>query len=703
MEGRHGQKKEKAESPELLKARQEREAVLVKEYRGLKDSLKEIVDSKKRDNDALRTTTALLRKSPDYYTIWNVRRIILQEGFLNSANEETADKIYTNELEFVQENLKLNPKSYFMWNHRRWCLEHMNKPRWDRELAMVNKFLELDARNFHGWDYRRYIIRQLDLQDKGSCDKILERAQAEFDFTTTKISQNFSNYSAWHNRSTLLGKLAEDMTEDEKMAAVDNEFDLVKNAIYTDPEDQSAWLYDLWLIGREERNVSILGATVISFHPLEVVVAFDETVKLHTPPSVSTMLDETPVRLQGEWKATGTDSTVGALWIFQQTSGTAYGPTVEFIIFEDDVIPTRTGGRLASAVCFELETLQQNLSEISGRLSRLAIGQNLMYDVSKRIGSVPLPDGTLTPQKTGRKYRVTSLTTSDSLQDRVQLLEREIAVVRELVELEPDCKWAIQILSTLLSDLRQTVSIQSAQAKQIDDECIELQEKLISIDPLRQERYEDRCTQLVFDRETLHIIKDSKRFPEIEFADEQSRDLDLSMRGLTHIPISSYLMHLHTLNLDSNAITSTRFLRNLINVRQVILSNNLIKQLEGVQHLPCIEFLSLENNQIAKWEDVVAGFVFWREGKVGRTGGHVKVLLGHNPVVENEGGEYVLEKRWEGVGEVGVEIQWQGEDVRLAEEALIMAEGVEAIGPTVLEGTRRVSTTVVEFDAGTAL
>ncbi|KAI7820636.1 hypothetical protein BC939DRAFT_425735 [Gamsiella multidivaricata] len=250
MEGRHGQKKEKAESPELLKARQEREAVLVKEYRGLKDSLKEIVDSKKRDNDALRTTTALLRKSPDYYTIWNVRRIILQEGFLNSANEETADKIYTNELEFVQENLKLNPKSYFMWNHRRWCLEHMNKPRWDRELAMVNKFLELDARNFHGWDYRRYIIRQLDLQDKGSCDKILERAQAEFDFTTTKISQNFSNYSAWHNRSTLLGKLAEDMTEDEKMAAVDNEFDLVKNAIYTDPEDQSAWLYDLWLIGR---------------------------------------------------------------------------------------------------------------------------------------------------------------------------------------------------------------------------------------------------------------------------------------------------------------------------------------------------------------------------------------------------------------------------------------------------------------------
>jgi geranylgeranyl transferase type-2 subunit alpha len=102
----------------------------------------------------------------------------------------------------------------------------------------------------HGWDYRRYIIRQLDLKDNDAKDKVLDRAQSEFEFTTTKIHQNFSNYSAWHNRSTLLGKLAEDMSTKERENIVDNEFDLVKNAIYTDPEDQSAWLYELWLIGR---------------------------------------------------------------------------------------------------------------------------------------------------------------------------------------------------------------------------------------------------------------------------------------------------------------------------------------------------------------------------------------------------------------------------------------------------------------------
>jgi hypothetical protein len=42
---------------------------------------------------------------------------------------------------------------------------------------------------------------------------------------------------------------------EERVNIVDNEFDLGKNAIYTDLEDQSAWFYELWLIGR---GVSLL-------------------------------------------------------------------------------------------------------------------------------------------------------------------------------------------------------------------------------------------------------------------------------------------------------------------------------------------------------------------------------------------------------------------------------------------------------------
>ncbi|KAF9079242.1 hypothetical protein BGX27_006747, partial [Mortierella sp. AM989] len=171
-----------------------------------------------------------------------------------------------------------------------------------------------------------------------------------------------------------------------------------------------------------------------------IVVAFDETVKLRNTFTVRTMLDRVATPLEGEWRATGTDSSLGTIWIFQQAPGAIYGPTVEIVIFSDDVCAVRAGSKLTSAVCFELETLNQDLSAISGQLGRLPIGKNLMYDVSKRIGPIPGPDGTLETQKPNSKRLVTSLTVSNTLDDRVALLEREIAAVRELVELEPDCK-----------------------------------------------------------------------------------------------------------------------------------------------------------------------------------------------------------------------------------------------------------------------
>ncbi|KAG0257666.1 hypothetical protein DFQ27_005004 [Actinomortierella ambigua] len=767
MEGRHGQKKQ-VFTPEGLKAKSERDAEQVNEFLQLKAQLNKVQESKQHDNEALKVTTAILRRTPDYYSCWNIRRNILLEGFLKDVDKETADKIYMGELEFLQENLKLNPKSYYMWNHRRWCLEHMNNPPWHKELAMVGKFLELDARNFHGWDYRRYIIRQLDQQDKGNEDKILERARGEFEFTTTKISQNFSNYSAWHNRSKLLTQLVASMTEDEKEAVVENEFDQIKNAIYTDPEDQSAWLYELWLVGREDKHISILGASVISFQPLlEIVVAFDETIQLRQPFTVMTRVsdDAEPTPLAGEWKATGSDAGLGSVWIFQQSPESVYGTTVEVVVFPDDVCGQRAGSRLMAPVCFELETINQDLETISGRLTRLPIGRNLMYDVSKRIGPVPPPDGRLdhpavtspvasgddqqqqqqhqqqqqspSQQQPQKQYLVTSLTRSSSAQDRIDLLEREISAVRELMEIEPDSKWPLQVLSMLLSEQRRTMSLFSKRAKEMDDECIELQEKLIQIDPLRQERYEDRRTQLVFDRETLPLLRDSRtRFPELEFrtGDEEDeevgsgsgrggekreidqdkekkkervapppRHLDLSMRGLTHIPMSSYFIHLETLNLDSNAITTTRFLRNLLSVKHLVLSNNSIKRLEGLQHAPSLAFLTLENNLIGRWEDFVSGFVFWGEGKLSRTGATVQVKMGGNPLMENEGGEYVLEKRWDDVGVVGVHVQFKTDEQIAMEETLAHDQARSGtISTVVTEGCRRVSTTVVEFDAGPA-
>ena len=143
---------------------------------------------------------------------------------------------------------------------------------WNRELYVVEKMLDADARNcegplswactrltirhkVHAWNYRRYILSEMPVK----------RSEAsELVYTTKKIEANFSNFSAWHHRSKNLqtmweaGALDPAKSKEEGMQFSTSpicalrdpaEFDLVKNAMYTDPNDQSVWIYHRWLIG----------------------------------------------------------------------------------------------------------------------------------------------------------------------------------------------------------------------------------------------------------------------------------------------------------------------------------------------------------------------------------------------------------------------------------------------------------------------
>jgi geranylgeranyl transferase type-2 subunit alpha len=249
--------------------------------------------------ETLQMLSKLVLVNPDPMYLWNHRRDLLLQ--LTSGWEQPAE-YFNNELTLTQQCLERNTKAYSVWFHRKWLItnhhhHHQQQQQssahashvLDRELDLTSQFLQLDERNFHCWNYRRFVIGlcgdrivgSSDSQDGGGGEwtwlrllptmthvsstmgrqvgtsttsatttttmcttpEQLEQLQAlvesEWNFTTTKIHANFSNGSAFHYRSKLLPY---------RHIEVEPELELIHNAIFTEPDDQTAWWYLEYLL-----------------------------------------------------------------------------------------------------------------------------------------------------------------------------------------------------------------------------------------------------------------------------------------------------------------------------------------------------------------------------------------------------------------------------------------------------------------------
>lgn len=101
-----------------------------------------------------------------------------------------------------------------------------------KEVGLCEKLHSMDSRNFHCWNYRRWLIGVSDAVDQ------------DVDYTRRCINNDFSNYSAWHARSVAISH----------SQVTDQEWDLIMNAMYTGPQDQSVWMYVYWLLGKSGGN-----------------------------------------------------------------------------------------------------------------------------------------------------------------------------------------------------------------------------------------------------------------------------------------------------------------------------------------------------------------------------------------------------------------------------------------------------------------
>eukprot|EP01080_Neovahlkampfia_damariscottae_P002859 gene2859-4702_t len=218
----HDRKREKIDSKteEIIKLKIKKYCELKEEILEFGKELKMEDNSNEKLNEILLKTSKILLINPEFYSLWNYRKEVILKLKDNYDLK--------NELKLTEELLKSKGiKSYSVWLHREWCIKRLPEE-WENELKLCSKLLKLDERNFHCWNYRRNIL------ELSSTEK-----EKDLKFIKNKIESNPSNYSAWHNRSYLVEKTMD-------------EFDIVRNAFYTLPNDQSAWIYHLWLLENNE-------------------------------------------------------------------------------------------------------------------------------------------------------------------------------------------------------------------------------------------------------------------------------------------------------------------------------------------------------------------------------------------------------------------------------------------------------------------
>jgi geranylgeranyl transferase type-2 subunit alpha len=186
----HGIKRDRSKQTAELKAqRKEKEAKKLQIYLDIEKRFFTKRNENELNQDALEITTELLSLNPELYSAWNFRRKILSHLF-NTHNDDdesqppkdffaslrvdaekegessdtppvtAKDSVSIRKRQLLQEDLELtiqalqmHPKVYWIWNHRKWCLQELPSEdsdgllKWKHEIGMVNKMLELDARN----------------------------------------------------------------------------------------------------------------------------------------------------------------------------------------------------------------------------------------------------------------------------------------------------------------------------------------------------------------------------------------------------------------------------------------------------------------------------------------------------------------------------------------------------------------------------
>uniref|UniRef100_A0A3B5KM27 Geranylgeranyl transferase type-2 subunit alpha n=1 Tax=Takifugu rubripes TaxID=31033 RepID=A0A3B5KM27_TAKRU len=546
----HGRVKVKSTAQQEEEKRKEREKKL-KLYITARDACFSKRKEGVLDDDALQLTQQLLSSNPDFATLWNYRREILMH-METVKNEDEMQKVYEAELSFLESCLKMNPKSYGSWHHRCWVSTRLPRPDWARELSLCDRCLSLDDRNFHCWDYRRMVVKMSGVP-----------VDQELAFTDRLIGSNFSNYSSWHYRSTLLPLLHPESPDPPSpsgdQALVSVEYELVRNAFFTDPNDQSAWFYYRWLLGRAERE-EIISCVFVSREEERVAVAFSRPVNVRSFSLPHKFLQRV------EWRSVHPRFKHSPVWICDLPPG-----TISDIVNEHNL-----------TVHWTEKHTHRDCALYTGRCESWcrdsATDQELFSELSV---------------------------------EKTSVLQSELDSCNQLQELEPLNKWCLLTVILLMRAL---------DPLGYEKETLAHFQTLKEVDPMRSAYYSDLCSKFMIENTILKMEYAEVRV--FSIADKNLTTLCHldQLLLVTHISLSSnqleqlppqfaMLQCLEVLEADNNKIEKLEGVYQLPKLEEVLLRNNKISTLADLQPLascPKLKHLDLRGNPVTQTDNIEA-------------------------------------------------------------------------------------------------
>ncbi|XP_020271364.1 geranylgeranyl transferase type-2 subunit alpha 1 [Asparagus officinalis] len=562
--------------------------------------------------EAVTVSAKLLEVNPEVYTAWNYRKLAFKHSLEGVGDAEIVKSLVNEELKIVEVALRQNPKSYGAWHHRKWVLNQgLTEVDFKHEYDLLNQLLKKDPRNFHGWNYRRFVTKLKNVPEV-----------EELKFTRAMIDINFSNYSAWHNRSALFSQLLKQKAEgfESKENILTEEYKLVCNALFTDPNDQSGWFYHLWLL---DQTVTPEDPLLISSWPSQGSDCFlstDLSSFEFSNCNYSLHMGAFPIVLYFNQAVTGvSSSTVTVNSMFLKNENLIWSPLTTAKSREARCWLTYLKISDAKFSDSNSATVEVSIGHLRGIISSSGshYPHTSQFKFTITMKSIDRGQSEESVEKlimwkddqkefdygTANEMLLNKLSITEERERKVpkwnlETLSNEIELFKELSD--ENCKFVNLTLARLLTAQDAMTSPKNLPKQKGNHfvEVLKLLDELIKLDPSHAGYYEDERSLVMMNQATFDeqsIMKYYVRSSELTSTSHRLAGMRLSRLSLTRIGFVERLLWIQMLDLSHNELRSIAGLEALQHLVCLNLSNNKISSFTSLEPLKLMKYLKVLN------------------------------------------------------------------------------------------------------------